>query len=928
MSWFDGARARLALLFAREAAEARINDEIAFHIAMESDRLVSEMGLSPDEARRRALATFGGVTQHKEQLRRGRGLTWLSGLSIDGRLALRMMAKTPGLTLVAVVGMAVAVAIGAVSFSAIYTIIDGRLPISGGDRVVGIRNIDGRRGDARATHLHDLTIWREALTTVPEIGAYRIVARNAITPDGRAESARIAEMTASGFRLARVAPLVGRYFHDDDERTGAPPVAVIGFDVWQERFGARADIVGSTIQLGDERHTVIGVMPKGFAFPVNNHLWTPLRLNAADYERGSAPEIDVFGRLASGKNLADAQRQAATIGQRLAAAYPETHSHIRPRIVSYTKSFLDDPALAWAFHLAQLLVSMLLVVIGTNVAILVYARTAGRMGEIAIRTALGATRARVVAQLFAEALALSMLAGGVGIVGAHLALLNIDAVLARMGGEQLPFWMRFRITPGVVVYCAGLAVVGAVIVGVVPALKATSGHVRANLQHLSAGRSGMRLGRTWTLLIIAQVAVAVAVLPVAIAGVAAWKRIESAESALAAKQILTAALVLDEPGMPGQRIGGKRSVLGKVSNLGAPKTAAAPNDEQRASRFLGLRAELVERLRAEPGVTDVIFASNAPGGEATTRVAADTTSANVAATGAEAKPDPSGAVVGATRVDLRYFDALGIPILAGRAFQAGDVSTSPSVVIVNRSFVRRVFEGGNPLGRRIRMLPLNRGPKADAVPQAPWEEIVGVVPDFPVDSTTPTPKIYRPMYAANGGPVTIAVRLQGITPTAFANRLRELTVATNPMLRLEIIRSLEQTLEDDSAGRRLTILALELVTLSTVLLSAAGIYALLSFTITRRRREIGIRAALGAGPRRLLVSVLSRVTAQIVTGIVLGIAVAALLDHTLNGGWTGRRATLVLPGVVGLMTAIGLLAAVRPARQALRIQPTEALRAE
>jgi putative ABC transport system permease protein len=418
------------------------------------------------------------------------------------------------------------------------------------------------------------------------------------------------------------------------------------------------------------------------------------------------------------------------------------------------------------------------------------------------------------------------------------------------------------------------------------------------------------------------------VLPVAIAGVAAWKRIESAESALAAKQILTAALVLDEPGMPGQRISGKRSVLGKISNLGAAKTAPAPNDEERTSRFLSARAELVERLRAEPGVIDVVFASNAPGGEATTRMAADTAPASTAATDAVAKPDPSGAVVGATRVDLRYFAAFGIPILAGRAFQPGDVSTSPSVVIVNRSFVRRVFENGNPLGRRIRMLPVNRGPTADALPQSPWEEIVGIVPDFPVDSTTPTPKIYRPLYQANSGPVTIALRLKGIKPTAFANQLRELTVATNPMLRLENIRSLEQTLEDDSAGRRLTILALELVTLSTVLLSAAGIYALLSFTITRRRREIGIRAALGAGPRQLLSSVLSRVTVQVATGIVLGIAVAALLDHMLNGGWTGRRATLVLPGVVALMAAIGLLAAVRPARQALRIQPTEALRSE
>jgi putative ABC transport system permease protein len=667
------------------------------------------------------------------------------------------------------------------------------------------------------------------------------------------------------------------------------------------------------------------VMPDGFAFPINNRIWTPLRLDPSDFERGKAPPIDVFGRLAPGASLADAQLQLSTVGRRLTATQPETHEHIRPRIMPYARAFLDSPDLRWAFHLVQVIISLLLVVIGTNVAILVYARTASRMGEIAVRSALGASRGRIVAQLFAEALVLSVAAAVVGLFGAWLLLRQIGAFIARMGGEQLPFWMTFRISPGMVVYVAGLAVLAAVIVGVLPALKATQRAVHANLQQL--GGSAMRLGRTWTVLIVAQVAVAVAALPVAIAGVAEWVRQTTVEPQFATREFLTAGVFLDQPERPAQRIAAQRSVVGKMSQLGASRASTAREDSAYASRFAMLQSELLRRLKAEPGVADVVLASSVPGSERTVRIEIDEVDARVAKTESGAL----GHSVMTGRVGTGFFAAFDIPMLGGRAFDRGDVTNEASSLIVSRSFVTQVLGGREALGRRVRVVQRKRDANPETFVRGPWLEIVGVVPDYPpaANPRFPEPRMYQPMLPADGEPVIVAVRVRGgVAPGTFSGRLREVAVAVDPMLRLTSVSTLTETLHDNQASTRLAVLVLGLITLSVLLLSSAGIYAMISFTITRRRREIGIRAALGAGPRRLIVSVLSRAMRQIGIGMAVGIIPVGLIDRVSGGAMTGGRGPYLLIIVIALMGAVGIVASIGPARRALRIQPTEALRAE
>lgn len=762
--------------------------------------------------------------------------------------------------------------------------------------------------------MNDLAPWRESLTSIEELGAYRTIDRNVITRDGRSEPMRIAEMDASGFRLSGISPLMGRYFSADDARAGAPPVVVVGYDVWQNRFEGRADVLGQTVWLGAAAHTIIGVMPKGFAFPINNRIWTPLQLTPAMFEPGRAPPLEVFGRLVANATLRDAQRQLSTIGQRFAAADSATHGHVRARVVPYTQSFMEGAP--WLLHGLQVLIGALLVVIGTNVAVLVYARTASRAGEIAVRLALGASRGRIIAQLFAEALVLSALAAAVGLVVAHVALQHINAVLAAMGGEQLPFWMHFGITPGVVVYAAGLAVVGGAIVGVVPALKATRARVHANLQELGTAGSAVRLGRSWTVLIVAQVAVAVVGIPFAATAIRGIR--VSVAPRFATSEFLVARLFIDGGD---QTIATERTVAGKVARLGAGPSAPEGDGREIVARFATLRGELIRRLSAEPGVARVVVSSSVPGSEREARY-------EVEADPATPQSAPTNRAFRVNGVEPEFFDAFDAPMLVGRRFDAGDATSAARPVIVNQSFVRKYLGAGNPLGRRVRAVTNGRG---DDERRLPWQTVVGVVADFPTLADTSLgiqPRMFWPLDATDEQSLVLNVRVAGNAPAAMAGRLREHTLAVSPSLRLAGVAPLVETMYDAMAPMRLAMTALLLVISSVLLLSAAGMYALMSVMVTRRRREIGIRVALGAGESRVIMSILVRSAAQIGIGVAVGIAVLFLIMAGPHGGRLAVGEFVNLLTVVGLFALVGLFAAIGPARRALRIPPTEALRSD
>jgi predicted permease len=815
-----------------------------------------------------------------------------------------MLIKHPTLTVVGGLGMAVAIAIATTSFALFDSYIFPTVPLDEGDRVVGIENWDTAIQNQEHRSLHDFVTWRRELRGLQDIGAFSTVRRNLLRPGVPAEQVAIAEVTATGFTLPRVPPLMGRPIQEADERKGASAVVVIGYDVWRTRYASDPGILGKEMRLGETVHTIVGVMPEGFGFPVNHRFWRALQADPADYARRRGPGITMFARLTPGVTQDQAQAELTALGQRAAEAFPDTHARLTPRIVRYAKFFADD-AEPRVMTQVQILISLLLVVVGVNVAIVVYARTATRHNEIVVRTALGASRVRIVTQLFVEALVLAAVSAVVGLAITEKALDVLDTVLAQFagtGGEfaGVPFWVQNHLSWRAVAYVVGLTILAAAISGALPAIKATGRRMQASLRDMG-GTTKLQLGRVWTALIVAQVAFAVALLPSAVSFT--WFSIEyaSADPGFAAEEFLTARVLMD--------------------------SETAPTDQAEAyardfeTRYAGRLRGIGQRAAEEPGVSHVTLMSVKPGVEATARIAVEGNPAFETGTARNS--------VRTARVDAAFFDAFDVPLLAGRRFTPADAD-SGDAILVSGSFVRRFFgEASGALGRRIRYL---EGATESAAPPPPrWHEIVGVVGELPAHPIYPGDdegRVYHRWTAENAYPTTIAMRVRSGDAAALAPRLREIAATLDPTVRMDGVRTLDGVYRDEQLGLHAISLSVGLISLSVVLLSSAGIYALMSLTVTRRRREIGIRAALGAEPRRVLGAIFLRALLQLSAGVVVGLIACTLLDRATDGEMMFGREAVILPLVSAIMIAVGLSAAIGPARRGLRIQPTEALREE
>ena len=804
---------------------------------------------------------------------------------LDFKVGFRMLARYPGLTIVSTVAIAVAIALGTVYFEALNKWQHPQLPVPDPGRVVSVRYWDVNAFQPEARVLHDFALWREQVRTIEQLGAAITFARNLETGDGRVEPVQGAEITANAFRLMGTPPLLGRTLVERDEDPGEPPVAVISHALWTSRFDSDPAVVGRTVQVGTSAATIVGVMPEGFGFPVNHRLWTPLRTDGATLAPRTGPGVSVFGRLATGRSIAEAQAELGAIGARLSTAYPETHRHLRARVTTYAKPIAEGgemQVITNILYVVNVVFLLLLAIVCANVATLVFARAATRSWEITVRSALGASRARIVGQLFTEAFVLAAVGALVGLLLARAALRFGLGMLA--GSDAVPFWIDDAVSWRTVLYAGLLTLVGAAIVGILPALRVTRVNIQDALRSESAGRAGLRFGGFWTTVIVLQVAITVAFLPLAAGGVFESNRFNQRAEGIGAEQYLTASVAID------------------VENHALDSATLAA----RARRSFD---ELEQRLRREPGVQQVAFASRLPVmDQFKYDIEVDTTT-GVPATGMRTST--------LVQVSPGFFAAFGTAVIAGRDFVPLDFETG-RVLIVNEAFARYVLGGRNPVGQRLRIVD---GEEMDGIGKE-WYEIVGVVRNFGWQLPLPHEQsaMYRPVLPTAGARTSLAVKVRD--PAEFATRLRTLAAEVDPTIRLTYV----QPLTDVGGGEAkmnwtLTSVAW-LVSFIVLLLSATGIHALMSFTVARRTREIGIRAALGARPGRLVAGIFSRAFLQVGGGILAGSGLAAL------AGLGSTREVLILLAADAVMLLVGLAACAVPVRRALRVDPMEALRAE
>jgi predicted permease len=829
-----------------------------------------------------------------------RGLV-TNGIGLDAKLGLRMLVKQPLITVVA--GLALGLGIpGSLALVHGFDVIYGEIPVPDGDRVVGIRHYDLDRRRPLPSTVHDYERWMD-LTSLESVGAVRSYSVNVNAEEAGASPVLAAQITASSFDVLRARPLLGRMLDANDEFDGAPDVVLIGETLWSARFAGDPDIVGTSVRIGRTSHTVVGVMPADFWFPSSNQIWLPFQARALDFPSGAGPRAIVFGRLSDGVAIEDAKVEMAGLTARRASDDPERFERLAGEVVDMPILLLNERVFRIRDYpdmvLVQILIFGLLMVVCGNVGTLILARTAARSAEITIRTALGASRARILTQLFVEALVLAMLATGLGLLCANAFATRLTPLL-KAPYDVLPIWADLTLTPRIVAIALGLAALCAVVAGVLPALSATRRGIQANLQRGAARGSSVRFGFGSSLLIVSEIVLSVGFL---------------AMGATAARSVL--AQQGDDLGFDPERY-----VVGTltVPELDPMDSPSALDSVAWARHVEETQRALLTRLSEDPSVVGVAMGVDVPGLRADDRdVILETPLVGF---------EPVELDTDLHQVGASFFSGLNRPILAGRDFNAGDVEgpsgTRHTAVIVNESFVRDVLGGRNAVGQRLRYEPYNlaRTPGDEEE----WYEIVGVVGSFGTNprNSALDAAIYHPLAPGEVNPIRYAVEVAG-DPEAFVPRFRQIAASVDR----------EATVDSGLLGasirtaslRNGSIFLIVLVFASAAfLLSATGLYALMSFTVSQRTREIGIRTALGASTSDIVSSVARGAAIQVGVGLALGAGWGWVLLNTQDFGIEVGNIPLTLALTAAVAACVCLLACASPMLRGLRIQPTEALR--
>jgi len=805
----------------------------------------------------------------------------------DIKYGMRMLLKSPGFTLVAVLALALGIGANTAIFSVVNAVLLKALPFERPERIVRFYN--GASEEPASMSYPDFQDYANRAQTLQHVAAY-LTMGTTLTISGEPERVRGASVSAELFPILGARAAQGRVFTAEEDKDGAPPVVVISHEFWQRRFGGAPNIVGQQISLGTGDKTIVGVMPPGFKFPVASaypqEFWLPLMSHPSvkrDMTRRGAIFLDVVANLKPGVTAEQANAELDTIARALEAQYPDTNTNRRVRLVSLHESLTSS--IKPALYVLLGAVALVLLIACANVANLLLARAAARGKEIAVRTALGASRARVVRQLLTESLLLSLVGGALGLL---LAVWGVDLLIAA-APAGVPRLQDVGLDREVLVFTLVITTLTGVLFGLVPALQASKLDLNESLKEGGRGSTeGGRRSRVRSALVISEVALSLVLLVGAGLLIKSFWSLLNTDPGYATNRVLTMTVPLS--------------------------TTKYPQPEDRARIF----QQILQRTSELPGVVAVGATGQLPLGGNENVFNFEIEGRPLSAPGARQQ-------AGDLTVTPDYFRALNIPLLKGRSFTESDKADSPLVVIVNEAFARRYFPNEDPVGKRI-------VPRSERPPLPPPLEIVGVVGDVRHQDlgSVPYADVYFPHAQDPRATMDLVVQTATTDPTEVAPAIRGVIRELSRDQLIWQTRTMSSLVSASVAPRRFNMILLGVFAFVALTLAAIGIFGVMNYTVAQRTHEIGIRLALGAQGADVLKMVVGHGMMLAALGIGIGLVGAFVVTRVMSSLLYGVSATdpLVFAGVALLFTAIAFLASYIPARRATKVDPTVALRHE